>query len=72
MLMKPTSLPEVGAPEPIDTDSVVVGVTPLVGLTISQLLLETAWAVKFTDPFEFVICSACEGADAPLKRSWGG
>ena len=71
MLINPTSVPEVGAVEPIDTDS-VAGVTPLVGLTMSQLLLEKADTVKFTCPPEFVICNVCAGADAPLKTSCGG
>src|ERR1700674_738133 len=71
MLRNPTSVPEVGAVGPIDTDS-VSGVTPLVGVTISQLLLENADTVKFTGPFGDVICSACVGADAPLNRSCGG
>jgi hypothetical protein len=71
MFMNPTSVPEVGAVEPIDTDN-VSGVTPLVGVTISQLLLEKADTVKFAGPPDDVICSACVGADAPLKVSCGG
>lgn len=71
MLIKPTSVPEVGTVEPTDTES-VAGVTPLVGLTTSQLLLEKACTVKFTAPVEFVICSGCAGANAPLKTSCGG
>jgi hypothetical protein len=71
MLMNPTSVPEVGAPDPIDTDN-VIGVTPLVGVTTNQLLVEKADTVMFAGPLEDVIWSACVGADAPLKRSWGG
>lgn len=71
MLIKPTSVPELGTVGPTDTES-VVGVTPLVGLTMSQLLLEKACAVKFRAPVELVICSGCAGANAPLKTSWGG
>ena len=69
--MNPTSVPDVGAVGPIDTDN-VSGVTPLVGVTINQLLLEKADTVMFTAPLEEVTCSACVGADAPLKRSCGG
>ena len=71
ILIKPTSVPEVGTVEPTDTES-VAGVTPLVGLTTSQLLLEKACTVKFTAPVELVICSGCAGANAPLKTSSGG
>src|ERR1700757_1253119 len=71
MLMNPTSVPELGAPGPTDTDN-VSGVTPLVGLTTSQLLLEMADTVMFDCPLEDVICRACVGADAPLNRSCGG
>ena len=71
MLIKPTSVPEVGTVEPTDTES-VAGVTPLVGLTMSQFLLEKACTVKFRAPVEFVICSGCAGANAPLKTSCGG
>lgn len=71
ILIKPTSVPEAGTVEPSETDN-VVGLTPLVGLTISQLLFEKADTVKFTCPFAEVICSGCAGADAPLKVSCDG
>jgi hypothetical protein len=70
MLMNPTSV-EMGAVEPIETDS-VKGVTPLVGVTISQLLVENADIVTLACPLEEVICSACAGADGPLNRTCGG
>ena len=70
MLMNPTSV-AVGAFGPIDT-ATVSGVTPLAGLTTSQLLFENADIVTFACPVEDVIWSACVGAVAPLKISCGG
>jgi hypothetical protein len=59
MLRNPTSLPEAGtAVGSIDTDT-VNGVTPLVGLTFSQLLLEKGDTVNVTDPFGDAICKGC-------------
>jgi len=71
MLMNPTSVPEAGAVEPIDTDN-VSGVTPVLGVTINQLLVENADTVMLAWPLADVICSAWVEAEAPLKVSCGG
>lgn len=69
--MNPTSLPEAGAVGPTDTET-VSGVAPLVGETISQLLLEKGDIVTFTDPVALVICRGCAGAFTPLKVNCEG
>jgi hypothetical protein len=49
MLIKPTSLPVVGAPVPIDTVS-ESGVVPLVGVTTSQFVSEKVESEMFAGP----------------------
>ena len=71
MLTNPTSLPETGAVGPTETET-VRGVTPLVGLTISQPLLEKADIVTLACPPGEEICKVCTGAFAPLKVSCDG
>ena len=71
ILINPTSVPEAGAVGPTETET-VSGVTPLVGLTISQLLLEKVDIVTFAGPVVEAICRACAGAFALLNVSWDG
>ena len=53
ILMKATSVPDVGAPGPTETIK-ERGVVPLVGVTTSQLLLENVVTLTLTDPAEDV------------------
>jgi len=55
-LTKPTSVPEAGAPLPIDTVS-VSGVAPELGVTWSQLVLEYAATLTLTGLIEDEICT---------------
>lgn len=59
--MNPTSVPEVGAPEPIETE-IVKGVGPDAGVTCSQLFTEYAATVKLTGLIEDVSNTFCATA----------
>ena len=64
-LMKPVSVPEVGAEGPIETVS-DNGVFPPAGVTCSQLLAEKEVTVTFTDPGVEVTNTFCAGVVTPL------
>jgi hypothetical protein len=73
MLMKPSSVDKLESAGFTDTVS-CSGVVPLVGETVSQLLVETVDTETLTDPLEDVIIMVC-GEMVPfcaLKLSWGG
>jgi hypothetical protein len=65
MLMKPTSVPEVGAPAPIETVR-ESGVFPPAGLTTNQLWLEKAVTVTLTGPLEEETSSVCGVGVTPV------
>jgi hypothetical protein len=65
MLMKPVSVPDVGAVGPMDTVS-WSGVFPLEGVTISQLFAEKALTFTFTEPGEEVTKTFCDGVVTPV------
>ena len=64
-LIKPTSVPDVGAPEPIETE-MDSGVEPELGLTCSQLLSENADTERLTGLTEDVNNTVCAVGVTPF------
>lgn len=63
-LMKPVSVLDVGAFAPIETIK-EIGVTPLLGVTNSQLVSENVDTVTFKGPFASVTKTVCAGVGTP-------
>jgi hypothetical protein len=70
-LMKPALVPEVGAPDPIETVS-DSGVTPLLALTDSQFPVEDADTATFTGVLESTVRFCVVEPGGVLNVSWEG
>jgi hypothetical protein len=64
-LTKPTSTPEVGAPAPTETVR-TKGVLPAAGITVNQLVSETAATVTFAVPLAEEMRMVCGGVVTPV------